>query len=111
MAAFVGENANQLVGGLGPHDQAGIYEYPLPSGHEGVERTVLDDHDLHPVGVEAGRLPDRNDECPDGVFDLGVAYEVESLRLRGRHRRQREQRETYEDDDAFDHGRHGWQAG
>jgi hypothetical protein len=46
VAAFVRQHADQLVGRLGPHDQAGIDEDPLAARHEGVERVVLDDHDL-----------------------------------------------------------------
>ena len=107
MATLVRKHTDELVGRLGPHDQAGIYEYPLAAGHEGVERAVLDDHDLDAVGVEAGRPPDRNDEGPDGVLDLGIAYEIDPLRVGALKRRQREQREASEDDDAFEHGWHG----
>ena len=62
------------------------------------------------VGIETGRPPDRHDQGADGVLDLGVADEIESLtllRARGTKRRQREERETEEGDDASEHGRHG----
>ena len=110
VAAFVRHHADQLVGRLGAHDQAGIDEDALAARHEGVERVVLDDHDLDRVGIETGRLPDRHDHGADRVLDLGVADEIESLtllRARGTKRRQREERETEEGDDAFEHGRHG----
>ena len=114
VAAFVRQHADQLVGRLGPHDQAGIDEDPLAARHESVERVVLDDHDLDAVGIETGRLPDRNDHGADVVLDLGVADEIESLtllRARGTKRRQREERQTEEGDDASEHGRHGILAG
>ena len=102
------------LGRLGAHDQAGVDEDALAARHEGVERVVLDDHDLDRVGIEPGRPPDRRDHGADRVLDLGVADQIESLtllRARGTKRRQREQRETEEGDDAFDHGRHGLHAG
>ena len=114
MAAFMRHDADQLVRRLGPHDQAGVDEDALATRHESVERVVLDDHDLDAVGIEAGRPPDRHGERADGVLDLGVADEIESLtllRARGTKRRQREQREGEEGDDAFEHGRHGLWAG
>jgi len=41
VAAFVRQNADQLVGRLGPHDQAGIDEDPLRHRHEGVGACCL----------------------------------------------------------------------
>ena len=114
VAAFVRQHADQLVGRLGPHDQAGIDEDPLATCHEGVERVVLDDHDLDAVGIETGRLPDRHDHGADVVLGLGVADQIESLtllRARGTKRRQREERQTEEGEDASEHGRHRILAG
>ena len=114
VAGLVRQHADQLVRRLGAHDQAGVDKDALAARHEGIERVVLDDHDLDRVGVEAGRLPDRRHEGPDGVLDLGVADQIEALtllRLDGTKRRQRQQRETEEGEDAFGHGGYRLQAG
>ena len=96
MAGFVRQHADQLVRPLGAHDQAGVDEDALAARNEGVERAVLDDHDLDRAGIEAGRPPDRRHQGADGVLDLGVADQTEPLTLLrngGTKRRQREQRE------------------
>ncbi len=114
VAAFMRQHADQLVGRLGAHDQAGVDEDALAARHEGVERIVLDDHDLDRVGIETGGLPDRHHHGADVVLDFGVADQIEPLtllRARGTKRRQREQRETEEGGNAFEHGRHGLSAG
>ena len=106
VAGLVRHYADQLIGRLGAHDQAGVDEDALAARHEGIERVVLDDHDLDRAGVEAGRLPDRRHEGPDGILDLGVADQIEALaalRLGGAQRRQRQQRQTEEGEDAFGH--------
>jgi hypothetical protein len=44
--------------GVSVHDQAGVDEDALATGYEGVERVVLDDHDLD--GVGSSRRPARS---------------------------------------------------
>ncbi len=97
MAAFMGHDTDQLVRPLRAHDQASVDEDALATRHEGVERAILDEHDLDTVGVETCCLPDRDREGADRALDLGVANEIEALTLlrrRGTKRCQREERQT-----------------
>ena len=110
MAAFMRHDTDQLVRPFRSHDQAGIDEDALAAGNEGVERIVLDEHDLDAIGVEAGCSPDRYRERANRGLDLGVTDEIEALTLlcrRGTKRRKRHKRETDEGNDASEHGRHG----
>ena len=97
MAAFMGHDPDQLIRPFGPHDEAGVDEDALAAGDEGVERTILDEHDLDTIGVETCSLPDRDCKGADRALDLGVTNEIEALTLlsrRGTKRRQREERQT-----------------
>jgi hypothetical protein len=109
MARLVRQHAYELVRPLGAHQQPGIDEDPLAAGDEGVERAVLDDHDLDRLRVQAGDPPDRRDERADGALDLGIADQAEPLTLlrrRGTKRRQRHERQADEGDDASGHRKH-----
>ena len=114
-AGFLAGYADQLRGPLRANKKTCIDEYPLPARHEGVEAVVLNEHNRHRFGVQAGDLPDRRDHRPDVALDLGVADEIELtlLRIGGTKRRQRSkgqtgQRQAEEGDDA---SIHGWRAG
>ena len=106
MAALVGEHADQLVGSLGGQQQAGVDEYSLAAGDEGVEAVVLDDHDLDRLRIEAGDTPDRRNKGADRVLDLGVADEFELTLLRngGTNRQRGQQCQAEEGDNASFHG-------
>ena len=113
MAGFVRQHADQLVGPLGAHQQAGVDEDALAARDEGVERAILHDHDLDRRGIEPGDLPDRRHHGADVVLDLGVADQIDALtllRYSGAKRREREQDDTGEGEDAAGYG-HGWKQG
>ena len=76
MAGFVRHDADDLVGPVGAHQRAGVHEQILAAGDEGVERRIVDDIDMHRLGIEAGDDEDWRRISADGVLDLGVADDV-----------------------------------
>ena len=95
VAAFMRHDADQLVGRLGPHDQAGVDEDALAARDESVERVVLDDHDLDPLGSRPAARQ-TGTTMARIVFSISASrMQIESLtllRARGTKRRQREER-------------------
>jgi len=99
---------------LGPDDQAGVDENALAAGHEGIQAAVLHKHDRDAFGIESRHAPDRCDERPDGVLNLGVAYQIEPLTLlgvRGTKRPERQRGQAEEGEDASGQRVHGTGAG
>ena len=88
MAGLVRQHAEQLVRGFGAHDQAGIDEFVLPAGDEGIELLVLDQIDVQRARLEPRRLPDRRHHRPDIGLDLGVPDEASRRQRRGQTARQ-----------------------
>jgi len=76
VAGLVREHPDQLVRGLGAHDQAGVDEFILPAGNEGIHLLVFDQIDVQCARLEPGHLPDRGHHCSDIGLDLGVADKV-----------------------------------
>ena len=86
MAALVRDDTDQLVGHLGPQNQAGVDEDRLAAGDERIELIVVDQVNPDIAGIEPGRAPNRARHRPNIVLDLGVAQQP---RRPGSHRRQR----------------------
>src|SRR5208282_6027239 len=73
MPRLVREHADQLVRCLGAHYQAGVHEFVLSAGDEGIDLLVLDGIDVHRARLEPRRLPDRGHHRPNVGLDFGVA--------------------------------------
>ena len=59
VAAFMGDDADDLIGCLGLHQQPGMDEHVLPIHDEGVEGAVVDDMDPDALRPEPRRGEDR----------------------------------------------------
>ena len=79
MAEFVRDHALQLVGIVGHRQQAAVDIDDLPTGDEGVDLGIVDQHDLDVGGVEPGGLDQRPRHVAEQQFGLAVAKH----RLRG----------------------------
>jgi len=91
VAGFVGDDPDDLAGVGALHQKAGVEEQFLAAGDESVEGGVIDDVNLDRRRIEAGRLEHWRRKNPDGIFDLGVADELEFPRRRRLGKRGREQ--------------------
>ena len=87
MAAFVRDDADDLVRRLGLHQRAGVDEQ-APSRDEGVEGRIVDQHDADAGAGEARRLEDRPRVVAHQRLDLGVAHHRHALRKHGERLRQ-----------------------
>ena len=56
MARLMGDDANDLIGGLGAGQKTCVDEQPLAFGHEGVDVVFLDDIDLTALGLRPAAL-------------------------------------------------------
>ena len=79
VAELVRDHALDLVGVVGGLDQARMDVDGLPAGDEGVDRVVVDQHDLDVARVEPGRLDERRRHVGEHRLGLGIAQD----RLRG----------------------------
>ncbi len=95
VAELVGDHALDLVGGLRRIDQAGVNVDRLPAGDEGVDRRIVDQHDLDIAGLEAGSLDQRRSHVVEQRLGLGIAQD--RLRRRGLRDHQREHRDQREE--------------
>ena len=73
MAAFMRDDADDLVRRVGLHQRAGMHEHVVPIHHEGVEGAVVDDMDLDILRAEAGGAEDGLGVVADERFGLRVA--------------------------------------
>ena len=73
MTALVREYPDQLIGRGRLHQRAGVDEDAVRVHHEGVERFVADDDDLHVLLGEPGGLQDRRGVIAQQLLGLGVA--------------------------------------
>ena len=95
MPGLMGQHAEQLIGGSGPQDQAGVHAHDPATGGEGVQIVLVDKQDL-----DLGRFQPHGDEDRVGplmndALDLGVPDRALS---RGGGRRR--QHEAHGGDDA-----------
>ena len=79
MAAFVRDHADDLVGGLGFHQRAGMDEHIVPIDDEGVEGAVVDDVDVDGLSAQARGVQDRLGIGADQRFSLGIADHAAGL--------------------------------
>ena len=82
VARFVGDDADHLVGSIGLHQGARVYEHVPAIEHEGVEGIILNDAHLDAPGTEPRRLENRLGVVVEDVLDLSVANEGQVLRRR-----------------------------
>ena len=76
VAGFMGDDADDFLVGLGFGEEAGVDEYALAAGHEGVDAVVGDDIDFHGVRVDAGRLENGARILAEQTFNFSVADKV-----------------------------------
>ena len=79
VAAFVGDDADQLLGVVALHQQAGMDKEILAARDEGVDRILFDQDDVDRFGFDAGRLEDWPSVTSDDMLNFGVADEVQFL--------------------------------
>ena len=91
MAAFVGDDADQLIWRLRVHQRAGMDEHVVAVDDEGVEGAVVDDVDVDVLRAETRSVENRLRIGPQQQFRLGVADQPGGGIRRGRRdQRQRE---------------------
>jgi hypothetical protein len=84
VAGFVRDDTDHLVGRVGLHQRAGVYEDVLAIEHEGVEGIVLHNAHLDTPRAEPGRLEQRSGVVAEDVLNLTVADQRQILcRRRG----------------------------
>jgi sugar phosphate isomerase/epimerase len=87
MAQFVCDHALHLVRGIRRFDQPGVDIDRLTSGHEGIDRTIVDEHDIDIARREPGCL----DQGRRHLLQQGLGFRIAQDRLRlGRSRRKRD---------------------
>ena len=94
MASFMREHADDLARVIRLYQQSGEEEYPLATGHKGIERWVIDDMDGHGIRGKTSRSKDRRSEFADHSFRFGVADEAQVLGERRPDDRGNENREN-----------------
>ena len=83
MAELVREHALHLAGVVGGIDQTRLDVDPLPACNKGVERRIVDQHDLDRARTQACGFGQRIDQVLQQRFGLGVAQDaLRSGRLR-----------------------------
>jgi hypothetical protein len=83
MAGFVGDDADDLERIVRLLQRAGVNEDILPAGDEGVELRAVDQNDMDVVRFQPGGDPNRRAECPQRLFDLGVAEQRRNVLRHG----------------------------
>jgi hypothetical protein len=92
VAGFVRDDADQFRGRLDGGDEPRMKEHLLSVRDEGVEPVVVDEMQLHRLGVDARGPQDGIGIFPQHRFGLGVADDRDALRARGRGDGHEEQR-------------------
>jgi len=72
MAGLVGDDADQLAGMIGFHDQAGVEEQIKPLGDEGVQTSIFDQMDLNRIWIDASLLEQWRGVDANGIFDFRI---------------------------------------
>ena len=76
VSQLVGDHALDLVGVLGPGEQAGMDVDDLAPGDEGVDRIVVDEDDSDILRLEAGGQDQRPRHIAKQRFRLGIAKDL-----------------------------------
>jgi hypothetical protein len=82
VAALVRQHADDLIRRLGLHQCATVDEDAAAVGDEGIERTIVDDDDLHVLLGKPRRPQDRLRVFSEQLLDFRVADDGRSLLLR-----------------------------
>ena len=80
MPRLVGEDADHLTDIVGFQEHAGVEEDRGAAGIKGVERPVVDDHEMHRFRRHAGGNEDRAHDLVEEILHLRIAQGADVLR-------------------------------